>query len=83
MTYPPCNNPECTRQDHATGRARMDVETLERAGEALIRSGHTQTAIAGYAWALRLRAEIVGYAPNTDRDYWFRKWEEHWAEVPE
>lgn len=36
----------------------LDIETIERLSEAAIRSGHTQTAVEGFALALRLRAAL-------------------------
>ena len=47
--------------------SELDVETLERAGEALIRSGNTQTAIEVFALALRLRSE-TGLHPQRRSD---------------
>lgn len=63
-----CNQPECTRPDHVIGHERTrgrvlafisqaDVAAIEALSDAAIRSGDTQTAIQGYALALRLREE--------------------------
>lgn len=37
---------------------RIDIEAIERLSDAAMRSGDTQTALEGYALALRLRAAL-------------------------
>ena len=37
---------------------KNDVWLLERLSEAAMRSGHTETAIAGFALSLRLRVDL-------------------------
>ena len=44
--------------------AEMDVEAIEKLSDAAIRSGDTQTAVKGYALALRLRSELKIWREN-------------------
>ena len=44
-----------------------DVMAIERLCEAAVRSGHTQTAIEGWALVLRLRMALAENAPPWPR----------------